>query len=439
VERTYKEDNSSVSSIYYYGNGLIYEKNSDTGMFVYHYDHLGSTKAVTDESGTLIAEFSYGSYGELLTDKTEYREEVPEIRFLYNGQMGVITDDNNLYYMRARYYNPQIKRFINQDILTGNIGNNKSLNRYSYVEGNPVSYTDPFGLSPYKMISDGIHNTLEALGVIPGIGNIFDGINTAYYLLEGNLPMAFYSAMCAMPYGDIVKLKKYAPKVIGFFGGAEIAAQLLQSAGCDSIRTIFSSETRQYSHFAEYEDNSQFTLDDYLNIALDTSLLTMNVTASFKTPVTGKVDAGDVNVGRVDGGKTTLKHQATSGVELISKQGKTTTILGRYGSDTGAIIDELVIPKSTDFSGNPGGFNLLNTPDELYGQLGPDGFWNQYNKPFLDAAIERGDEILMATPINNGTLYTTTGNLTGYGREYYYLLSKGYEYVDGKMILKGAN
>lgn len=71
--------------------------------------------------------------------------------------------------------------------------------------------------------------------------------------------------------------------------------------------------------------------------------------------------------------------------------------------------------------------------------MGPDGFWNQYNKPFLDAAIERGDEILMATPINNSTLYTTTGDLTGYGREYYYLLSKGYEYVDGKMILKGAN
>ena len=221
--------------------------------------------------------------------------------------MGVITDDNSLYYMRARYYNPQIKRFINQDILTGNIGNNKSLNRYSYVEGNPVSYTDPFGLSPYKMISDGIHNTLEALGVIPGIGNIFDGINTAYYLLEGNLPMAFYSAMCAMPYGDIVKLKKYAPKVMGFFGGAEIAAQLLQSAGCDSIQTIFSSTTSQYSHFAEYEDNSQFTLDDYLNIALDTSLLTMNVTASFKSPVTGKVDAGDVNVGRVDGGNAGYK------------------------------------------------------------------------------------------------------------------------------------
>ena len=48
--------------------------------------------------------------------------------------------------MRARYYNIDIKRFINQDILTGSIDSSKSLNRYAYVEGNPISYLDPFGL-----------------------------------------------------------------------------------------------------------------------------------------------------------------------------------------------------------------------------------------------------------------------------------------------------
>ena len=86
----------------------------------------------------------------------------------------------------------------------------------------------------------------------------------------------------------------------------------------------------------------------------------------------------------------TLKHKATSGVPLRSTPGKTTTILGRYEDDTQYIIKELGIGKNTDFSGNPGGFNLLNTPDELYEQLGPDGFWEKYNKPFLDAAISRG-------------------------------------------------
>jgi RHS repeat-associated protein len=69
--------------------------------------------------------------------------------FLYNGELGVATDSNGLYYMRARYYNPEIKRFINQDVMTGSIVNTPTLNRYAYVNGNPISLNDPFGLSPF--------------------------------------------------------------------------------------------------------------------------------------------------------------------------------------------------------------------------------------------------------------------------------------------------
>ena len=135
------------------------------------------------------------------------------------------------------------------------------------------------------------------------------------------------------------------------------------------------------------------------------------------------------------GGAKTLTYKTTSGIKLTSVPQKTTTVLGRYDSDTKNIIKELGVPKSTDFSGNKGGFNLLNTPDELYKT--PEQFWNEYNKPFLDSAIDRGDDILMATPINNNTLYTKTGELTGYGKEYFYLKSKGYKLVSGKMVLGG--
>ena len=49
--------------------------------------------------------------------------------------------------MRARYYSPEMKRFINADIVTGQISNAVTLNRYAYANGNPVSFVDPFGLS----------------------------------------------------------------------------------------------------------------------------------------------------------------------------------------------------------------------------------------------------------------------------------------------------
>ena len=93
------------------------------------------------------------------------------VRFLYNGELGVVTDDNTLLYMRQRYYDTEIKRFINQDILTGSIGDSQSLNRYAYVQGNPVSYSDPFGLSPFERLRQAfrpLHAVLNIAGIIPG-------------------------------------------------------------------------------------------------------------------------------------------------------------------------------------------------------------------------------------------------------------------------------
>ena len=110
------------------------------------YDKAGQLTSILNKKGeTVISEYQYSydlysPYGELIEGT------YGQVLFLYNGQYGVTSDDNSLYYMRARYYNIAIKRFCNQDILTGEVGESKSLNRYAYVEGNPVSYLDPFGL-----------------------------------------------------------------------------------------------------------------------------------------------------------------------------------------------------------------------------------------------------------------------------------------------------
>ncbi len=86
--------------------------------------------------------------------------------------------------MRQRYYNTEIKRFINQDIVVGSISNSQSLNRYSYVQGNPVTLTDPFGLSPSAkdIIMGAIHGLLDVVGCSPElIGMGANLINAALY------------------------------------------------------------------------------------------------------------------------------------------------------------------------------------------------------------------------------------------------------------------
>jgi len=94
---------------------------------------------LTDFSGQVTESFQYSPYGLLLSGDSS------KTPFLFNGMYGVMTDSNNLYYMRARFYNPEIKRFINQDILFGGIGEGQTLNRYAFVTGRPVSFVDPFG------------------------------------------------------------------------------------------------------------------------------------------------------------------------------------------------------------------------------------------------------------------------------------------------------
>ena len=130
-----------VVTKYVYGRGLIGEEVS--GAFkTYHFDCRGSTIAITDATGNITDTFAYDTYGKLIS-----RTGNGKVIFGYNGRDGVVTDDNGLIYMRARYYSPEMKRFINADVVAGAISNAITLNRFAYANGNPVSFVDPFGLT----------------------------------------------------------------------------------------------------------------------------------------------------------------------------------------------------------------------------------------------------------------------------------------------------
>lgn len=133
-------DNSGSQTFYIYGLGLLAQE-SENNYLTYHFDLRGSTVAVSDVNGQVVERFQYGPYGELVK-----RTDATNTPFLYNGRDGVMTDHNGLYYMRARYYIPEAKRFVNQDVVLGNVDDGQGLNRYAYVKGDPVSVIDPSGL-----------------------------------------------------------------------------------------------------------------------------------------------------------------------------------------------------------------------------------------------------------------------------------------------------
>jgi RHS repeat-associated protein len=125
---------------YIYGLGLIGEEDSQGNYRTYHFDRRGSTVAVTDSNGNVADRFQYSPYGQLTSQAGTIQTP-----FLYNGRDGVMTDPNGLYYMRARYYSPEIQRFLNEDEFAGRYDNLLNINLYEYANNNPVMNVDPSG------------------------------------------------------------------------------------------------------------------------------------------------------------------------------------------------------------------------------------------------------------------------------------------------------
>lgn len=101
-----------------------------------HTDHLGSPVAKTDSTGAVIWRQSYTPDGE---GGIEQDPDGPG----YTGHRNDAA--TGLVYMQARYYDPEIGRFLSVDPVTFSADKPQQFNRYWYANGNPYMYTDPDG------------------------------------------------------------------------------------------------------------------------------------------------------------------------------------------------------------------------------------------------------------------------------------------------------
>ena len=102
-----------------------------------HQDSLGSTSVTSDCTGDLASTISYFPFG-----LTRFSTGTSPTDKLFTGQR---LDSTGLYYYGARYYDPEMGRFISADTIVPNPMNPQSLNRYSYCLNNPLRYIDPSG------------------------------------------------------------------------------------------------------------------------------------------------------------------------------------------------------------------------------------------------------------------------------------------------------
>jgi RHS repeat-associated protein len=152
----------------------------DPVFYYYHSDHLGSSQIMTDSSGELVQHYAYKPYG---NERWKDNDAAFSVTNRYTSQQ--IDEDTGLYYYGARYYDPQIGRFIQPDSIIPD-ASSQGLNRYAYCYNNPLIFTDPSGNDAFSFVGDFFSNVGDFVGgaISWGFSAITDFWEAAYATLS---------------------------------------------------------------------------------------------------------------------------------------------------------------------------------------------------------------------------------------------------------------
>ncbi|MFD2329461.1 RHS repeat-associated core domain-containing protein [Cohnella sp. GCM10020058] len=146
----------------------------------------GDVTSLRGADGGLLNSYKYDVWGNI-----QSKTELIKNPFLYSGEYWDSTTE--LQYLRARWYDPSVGRFINEDTFEGQIDNPLTLNLYTYVHNNPLLYTDPSG----------------HIIVFPNVKDLWNGSvkkvkSTLKWMESENKEMSDFSWYYKMMYGDMI-------------------------------------------------------------------------------------------------------------------------------------------------------------------------------------------------------------------------------------------
>src|SRR5579884_2989308 len=139
-------------------------------IYYYHVDHEQSTSLISDKNGADAGEFFYYPFGNL------YRKTGMDTNYKFTGQQN--DAETNLNFYNSRYYDTWLGRFIQPDSIVPSMHDPQTLNRYSYVENNPLTYIDPTGHRHHHHLR--IHISKHLKHVLKSVGWVLNPGTMAY-------------------------------------------------------------------------------------------------------------------------------------------------------------------------------------------------------------------------------------------------------------------
>lgn len=113
------------------------QKVGSNDLVYFHQDHLTGTSVMSNASGATVSTVKYFPFGATRSESSTLPTDKK-----FTGQR---LDSTGLYFYNARYYDPEIGRFVSADLLVPTPAFPQAFNRYAYGVNNPTRYTDPTG------------------------------------------------------------------------------------------------------------------------------------------------------------------------------------------------------------------------------------------------------------------------------------------------------
>ncbi len=254
---------ATLKARYIRGQGLI-SREDNKGKAYYLQNGHGDVVNLMDSTGnTKLNSYQYDIFGNIVSQ----RENLPQT-FKYSGEMQDVT--TGLQYLRVRWYDPSIGRFVGEDSYEGQINNPLSENRFIYVENNPLTQIDPTGhwctskdgnWSHPGACDDSSNKARETLDSKDDIGrDIIENGKTTGKATEGIIVHSIVETYFKSEFGDLADVEVAVPVPSNPSGWGR--ADMTLTIG--SIREVYELKPITYNPNTKYNELGKEQLRGYV-------------------------------------------------------------------------------------------------------------------------------------------------------------------------------